>query len=299
MKIQKDKLMLLFFYLLFGLLSLAFFLVLTFPFDLMEKQVLRQLAAKTECVVTIKESHYRFPAKATWQGIQSICPKRVFGLQETGLLTLQFKSLTAGLALIPLLLKQEAQIRFELESKLGNVPGTLTLLEKDEQLTFFLKTNEAKLKIEEAGLSGGLSFESESEWTDQDILKGTGKVSFSIENGRFKEFNGTALPIGEVTFSSITGQFFWTEGRAVIEAFSAQGDMADIESENGILLLRMPPENSLLTLSLSAMPKGALKEMAGLFIQGYNGRDALKLRVNGPVRAPKLSLNGKTVTLGF
>ncbi len=299
MKFQKEKLFRLLFYVLFGLVTFVFFMVLTFPFDLMEKKMIRQIEANTPCLLTLKDSRYGFPVKVFWNGIRTTCPKHILGLEGAGSVDLNIQSLTASLSPLPLLFQQEARIRFVIESSIGTLPGMLTLHEKDHQPHFALTLTEARLTIKETGLSGTFLIKGESEWVNQDILEGTGKLIFTIEEGRLSEFAGKALPIGEVTFSSINGQLFWKEGRAVIETLSAQGDLADLESDSGILLFRTPPENSLLTLSLRAIPKGSLKEMAGLFIQGYNGREPLRIRMNGPLSAPQLSMNGKAVRLGF
>ncbi|MFQ5588409.1 MAG: type II secretion system protein GspN [Nitrospiria bacterium] len=299
MKIQKDKLIRLSLYTLFGFSTFLFFMLMTFPFDLIEEQLLRQLEATSGCRVTVKESRHGFPVRVSWRGVQSTCPKRVLGLRGTGMIDLHVQSIDAALSLTTALLKQEGRIRFTIATLLGPVPGVLTLREKNEQLQVSLKIEKAQLTIEEAGLSGTLSLEGQGEWTNQDVLKGTGKVALNIEKARFKEFAGVVLPIGEVSFTTINGRVFWREGRAVIEKFSAKGEMADLESESGTILLRTPPDNSLLTLSLRAMPKGSLKEMAGLFIQGYNGQEPLKIRVGGSARAPQLSINGKAVSLGF
>ncbi len=299
MKIQKEKLIRGLFYTFFGIFTFMIFLLITFPFNLLEKQVLHRLETESGCIVTIQESRYALPISLSWNNIQIKCPKRILGSRAAGMLTLKLQSFDVDLSLLPLLFKQEAAFDFEIRSTFGIIPGHLTIQQKEEKMALALHAEGKEITITEEGLSGILSFNAESQWKNQDILKGSGNLSFKIQKGKMKEFAGTPLPIGEIMFTNIKGKIFWKEGRAVIEQFSAQGDTADIHSESGTILLRNPPENSLLTFSLQATPKGALKEMAQLFIQGYNGNGPLKIRMSGPARAPKLAMNGKTMGLGF
>lgn len=299
MPIQKEKLIRVLLYTFFGIFTFLIFLLMTFPFDLLEKQALRGLEIESGCITTIQESHYALPLSVTWHDLEIKCPKRILGARETGTIHIKLQSLDVAVALMPLLFQQQAEIDFEIRSTFGNIPGQLNIRQEEQNMAFSLQAKVEKITITGKGLSGIVSLEGESQWQNQDILKGRGQLTFSVEKGSVKEFAGTPLPIGEVTFANIEGKIFWKDGRAVIERFSAQGDTADIKSESGTILLRNPPENSLLTLSLRATPKGALKEMAQLFIQGYNGSEPLKIRVNGPVRAPKLAMNGKNIRLGF
>jgi len=298
MKIQREKLIVFLFYVVFGVLAFVLFLWLTFPFDIAEKQALRLLARETDCVLTVAQSEYRLPVKLRARGLTGRCPRRRLGLRGAGAVEIQLASLDLKLAALPLLLKQRAEIDFRLGSPFGEIPGHVSIVEAEEQVSVALKTEAAQLTIDEPGLSARVTISGESRWRNQDYIKGAGKLVFGLEKGRFKSFGGFELPIGEVTFSKIDGQVFWKDGRLVIEQFSATGEMADLQSQSGVVLLRNPPENSLLTLSLQATPKGSLAEMAGLFVQGYNGSEPLKLRISGPIRAPQVFMNGKAVRLG-
>lgn len=299
MKIQKEKLLRFLLYVLFGIACFLFFFYLTFPVDLAGKYVLRLFERESGCVVTVDEGEYHLPARIAWRGIKAVCPKHRLGLSGADTVDIHLKTLELRFAPLPLLLHQRAEIDFKIGSALGEVPGHLTVVEKEEQLSFSLRTTKATLTFVDEGLSGLLSIEGESAWMDQEYLKGTGKIVFTVDSGRFKEFAGWVLPMGEIAFSNIDGQFFWKDGRMVVSEFSAKGETVDVQSESGTILFRNPPDNSLLTLALSATPKGPLKEMAGLFIQGYDGRSPVQIRVTGSVRSPQLSLNGKAVRLGL
>ena len=299
MKIQKEKLIRFLLYSFFGILSFVFFLWLTFPFDLAEKQVLRLLTSETGCVVTVAQSTYALPVKIRARGLTGRCPKQRLGLGGRGDLAIQLKSLDVSLAFLPFLFEKTLEVDFLMGSAFGKIPGHLRLKEEKEVLAVSLQTEGAQLTLEEEGFSGLISIQGESAWKNQDVMKGSGKLLLGIEKGRFKSFGGFELPIGEISFSKIDAQAFWKDGRVVIEAFSASGEMADLNSESGVVLLRNPPENSMLTLSLLATPKGSLQEMAELFVQGYTANSALKIRINGPMRAPQVSVNGKAVRLGL
>jgi len=298
MKIQKEKTIRFAAYTLFGLIMFSSFLVLTFPFDLIEKELRLTLQKESGCQITTQKSEFGLPARFSWQGIKASCPQQLMGAQE-GQLNINLTSLDLRLAPLPLLFKQKGEIDFQVGSEIGNILGHLIVAKKGERFSFLLRTEGRSLDIKETGLSGLLSIKGESEWTDQAVLKGIGRISFTVEKGRFKAFGGWSLPLGEIVFSNIEGQFFWKNGRVVLEQFSAKGETVDLQSDSGTVFLRNPQKNSLLTLSLRATPKGSLKEMAGLFIQGYNGRKPLKIRMNGPLRAPKISINGKAAPLKF
>lgn len=300
MKIHKEKLIRFLLYSAFALLAFVFFLGLTFPFDLAEKQALRFLEAKTDCRLRVSQSEYGLPVTFRAHGVSGRCPRRHLGLRGAGEIEIQLKSLDLSLAPLPLLFRQAAEIDFLVGSPFGDIPGHLSLIEKAEQVSVVLRTEATQLRIDEPGFSALITIETgEGTWLNQDVIKGTGKLVFGIEKGRFKSFEGFELPIGEIAFSKIEGQVFWKDGRLVIEQFSARGDMADLQSESGVVLLRNPPENSLLTLSLRATPKGALQEMAGLFVQGYNANEPLKIGIKGTMRRPQVTMNGKALRLGF
>ncbi len=299
MKIQKEKLLRFLLYTAFGLLAFVFFLGLTFPFDLAEKQALRLLKAETGCELTVAQSTYALPLKIRARGLTGRCAKQRLGLRERGEVTLQLKSLDMSFSFLPLLLKKTLEVDFLIGSDFGNIPGYLRLKEEAGELAVSLRTEGAQLRFEEEGFSALISVQGESTWQNQNVMKGSGKLVLAIEQGRFKSFDGFELPIGEMSFDKIDAQAFWKDGRVVIEAFSASGEMADLSSESAVVLLRNPPENSMLTLSLLATPKGSLQEMAGLFVQDYRANSPLKIRINGPMRAPQVSVNGKAVRLGL
>lgn len=280
-------------------MTFVVFLWLAFPFDLAEKQALRFLEAETGCVLTVVQSTYVLPLKIRARGLTGRCPKQRLGLRERGELMISLRSLDVSLALLPLLFEKTLEADFLIGLSFGEIPGHLSLKEEAGQLAVALRIEDTQLKFEEEDFSADITIQGKSTWRNQDYIKGSGKLVFDIEKVRFKSLGEFESPIGEVTFSKIDAQVFWKDGRVVIEGFSARGEMADLKTESGVVLLRNPPENSMLTLALRVSPKGSLQEMAGLFVQGYDKNVPLKIHVNGPIRTPKISVNGKVVRLGF
>lgn len=302
MKIQKEKLLLNTAYTSFGLASFFFFFYLRFPFDILERRALDIVEAKSDCVVVVGQSGLAFPAKISGSDIKASCPNKWSGTGMKERLEFKITALDLSLSPLALLFKRQGEIDFQVGVGGGTLKGQLTIDQHEEGLVFALNAFDGKqLNLAELGVGAGtaglLAFQGEGRWSAQDLLKSTARLSFILEKGVFKEIGGWAIPVGEVSFSKIDGRLFWKGNRIVMEQFSANGEMADLQSEIGNLLLRSPLESSLLTLSLRARPKGSLKEMASLFVQGFTGREPLKIRANGPLGTLQLSVNGRSVRL--
>ncbi len=298
MKIKKEKLLYFVGYTLFGLLAFVLFFLVTFPFATLEEKGLRFLAAKTGCVVTIKTSQVSFPVLIAWEGIDATCPKRLFSKEATGKAKLKIPALDLSLALWPLLLTQQGEIDFNALWGGGTLSGHLSVAQRESGPSFVLKELKGEaLQVKEIdpGISGRLSITGEGKWQARDVIQGAGRIAFTLDEAKFRSLGGQSLPIGEVSFATIDGQLFWKESRVVAEQFSATGTMVDLKSESGTLILREPLGRSLLSLSLQATPKGSIKQMASMLVQGYNEGEPLKLRLNGPINAPKISVNGRSI----
>ncbi len=302
MKIQKEKLALVLGYTLFALAAFIFFFYRTFPLETLERQALAWVEAESGCRVKIAARRLALPLHLSGEGIVASCPSQVFGGKGTERIDLKMTTLDMRLAPFSLLFKQHAKIAFQSELGGGKLSGNLSIEQEESGLAFDLLSIEGnQVNLSEAGLGNfGLlsSLQGEGAWLEKDPLKGTGQMRFTLENGRFSEIGGWSIPIGELAFSKLAAQLSWKEGRIDFNQFSAQGEMADIQGERANLQLRNPIDASLLNLVMRATPKGNIKEMAMLFVQGYNGRDPLKIRVNGALRRPQLSVNGRQVPLG-
>lgn len=301
MKIEKEKLFRITAYTSFALITFVFFLYATFPFDIVKKKVLKRVEAESGCKVTIDQSHLSMPIKILAQGIVASCPKRLFVSGWEGHLEIEVASLEVEVSPMALLLKQEAKIDFQAKLGGGVLSGQLDLHRNEGRMTFNLKSIEGKalnLAAIGTGLVGLLSLEGEGSWIEQNLFQGSGRLHFNLDNGRFKRIGGWQIPVGEIAFSKIQGRLSWKEGLVLVEQLSAKSDRVDLEAERGSLRLRRPVDASLVTLSLRAMPKGNIKEMAKLFVQGYQGREALKVRLSGSLRRPQLTVNGRSISLG-
>lgn len=285
---QKKRAAILLGYASFGLLMFLFFIYLTFPFDLLELKLISTLESESGCKILVDQKGFHFPARLSWRGIRGSCP-------QPALSQWSIESLQAELAPVPLLWNRRGEIDFRAGVAGGEVAGHLTAIEREGGRSFSLKTEGRRLNLAPFGLSGILSLDGEGSWTEQEVLRGKGALSFTLEEARFSEIAGWAVPIGEVSFSNVQGKIFWRNGTVGIERFSAEGSEVDLVSEGGNLLLREPLDGSMLTLTLKAMPKGDLQQVATLFVQGYSGREPLTLGMKGPLRQPQVSVNGRVV----
>ena len=297
MTIRKARLFLFGGYILFGIVMFLVFFYMTFPFDLLEARLLGLLEARSGCKVTADGSRYRFLGRAAWRNLKARCPKRRFGIRESGEVALAVASLDLSVAPLPLLLHRRGEIDFHAVLGGGQVSGVLTVAQADGGPAVTLRGAGEGIDLSQTGVAGRLTITGEGTWQTDRPAQGRGRLRFTLEEGRFKEIGEWTLPIGEVAFSRIEGQLSWKGGRVILEQLSAAGETIDVPSGSGNLLLRAPFDGSLVTLSLRAVPKGSLKEMAALFIQGYSGREPLKIRVSGPLRAPQILLNGKAIRL--
>lgn len=195
-------------------------------------------------------------------------------------------------------MKQAGEIGFNGKWGGGTLSGHLSVVQEEGLLSFFLKDlkgDALQVKELDPGISGLLTITGEGSWKAQEVTKGAGHITFSLNKGKFQSLRGKSLPVGEVSFAKVEGKLNWNSGRLVAEQFSATGDMVDLKSDSGTLMLRKPLHRSVLALSLRATPKGSIKQMAAMFVQNYNEREPLKLRLNGPLNTPKISVNGRAI----
>lgn len=299
MKIQKGTLYQIIGYALFGLVNFFVFLYLTFPFDLLEKKALQTLEVESGCRIAVSQSRFALPVKVSVRGVKASCPRRLFVRGKPGEVTLKLKSADLTLSLLPFLINRRGEIDIEAALFGGGISGHLSIERKGEEAAYRLVAEGKALNIAEvdSGLSGQVTMKGEGTWMTKDFSKGIGQLSLTLDQGRFKEIGGWTIPVGEVSFSKIEGRLSMRNGRIIVEQFSAEGETADLQNGSGSLLLRSPMDRSIVNLSIRALPKGSIKEMASLFIQGYTGRDPLKIRINGPLQTPQISLNGRPFKL--
>jgi type II secretion system protein N len=275
-------------YTLFGLTMFLLFLYLTFPFSLLELKLISIIEAESGCKIAVDQRGFHFPSRLSWKGIRGSCPQPAFSQWK-------IDSLNAELAPLPLLFSRRGEVDFQLKLAGGELAGHLTAVEGKGGPSLSLQAEGKKIDLAPFGLSGLLSGEGEGSWVGQDVLKGKGSVTFTLDAARFKEIGTWVVPIGEVSFSNVRGKIFWRNGTVALERFSAEGESVDLNSEGGNLLLREPLAASLLTLTLKATPKGSLRQVASVFVQGYSGREPLTVGMKGPLGQPQFSINGKAV----
>lgn len=296
LRTKKNKAAIVLGYVFFGLLMFLLFLYLTFPFHLLTAKLILALEKESGCEISVKESRFHFPSRVLWNGIRTRCANLSFLPGGGRDLDLNITSIDARVAPVPLLTERRGEIDFGIGVADGALSGHLTIAKKDKQVISSLAVQGENIDLARFGVSGHLDLEGNGDWMNQDVLDGEGVLSFALKEGRFKEIGAWAVPVGEVSFSDIHGKISWGQGRVVVDQFSARGNEIDLQGESGNLILRKPLDGSLVTLTLKAMPKGDLKQMATLFIQGYTGREPLILGIRGPLRRPRVSLNGRPLS---
>ncbi|MEO2054438.1 MAG: type II secretion system protein GspN [Nitrospira sp.] len=299
LKGKKNKAVLVLGYIFFGLLMFLLFLYLSFPFHLLTSKLILVLEEETGCEISVEESRFYFPFRVVWTGIRTRCAHLSFLPEVPGDgrdLTLNITSIDARVAPFLLLLNRRAEIDFGIVLGDGILSGHLTLSQKEKQVSYALSVEGERIDLALFGASGRLDLEGNSDWMNQDLFNGKGVLSFALMEGRFEKIGSWTLPLGALSFSDIHGKMSWGKGRVIVDQFSARGSEVDLQAESGNLILRKPLDGSLVTLTLKAMPKGDLERMATLFIQGYNGRESLILGIRGPLRRPKISLNGRPIS---
>jgi len=299
LKGKKNKAALVFGYIIFGLLMFLLFLYLSFPFHLLTLKLILALEKESGCEISVEESRFHFPSRVVWTGIRTRCAHLSFMPKVPGKgrdLDLNMTSIDARVAPFLLLMDRRAEIDFGIVLGEGLLSGHLTLARKEKQVSYSLRVQGEEIDLAAFGASGHLDLEGKGDWMDQDIFNGNGMLSLALKGGRFKKIGSWTLPLGALSFSDIHGKMSWGKGRVIMGQFSARGSEIDLQAESGNLILRKPLDRSLVTLTLKAMPKGDLKRMAALFIQGYTGREPLILGIRGPLGRPQISLNGRPIT---
>lgn len=275
-------------YFLFGVVMFSIFLYLTFPFSLLQSKLISSLERETGCRIVVGQKGFHFPLRLVWKGVQAACP-------HAALPQWDFESVDVRIAPVPLLWNRRGEVDFIVRMGGGEMKGHLSALQAGSAPSFSLKGDGKKVSLAQLGISGLLDLDLDGQWVNQDLLKGKGSLSFNLDGARFKQIGAWTVPIGEVSFSNIRGKINLRNGSVVIERFAAQGNEVDLTSEGGNLILREPLDGSLVTLSLKALPKGSLQQMATMFVQNYSGREPLTIGVKGPVRQPQISLNGRPI----
>lgn len=288
-KNQKKKWGVFFGYTLFGLAMFALFFYWTFPFPLLESRLIAAIESGSGCRVAVGKRGIHFPLRLAWRDVRIDCPGQAIPKWNIA-------SIDADVAPLPLLFRT-GEIDFRIGVAEGSIVGHATAVRTAEGLSLSLKQEGRKLNLSQVGITGLLDVEGEGSWIGPDLLRGKGNLTFTASGVQVRQVGQWAVPIGEMSFSSIHGKISLRNGMLMVERLNAQGSEVDLVSDGGNLALRQPLGGSLLSLTVKATPKGSLQQMASLFIQGYSGREPLTVGLKGAVGQPQISLNGKPVAL--
>ncbi len=273
-------------YILFGLLLFIVFLYLTFPFPRLVSTLIARLEVASGCKIAVREQGFAFPFKLAFEDIQILCPQQK---------QWEVASLHAELVPLPLIWGGEGAMPFRARLAEGEVEGRLSVTRTSGQFIFSLENRGRQMNPNHVG--GRLDWEGDAHWSGSAFQEGTGTISFTLKGVRIERLGAWRSPIGALSFSKITGQTSFRNGKLILSQLEAEGNEMDLSEETGHLLLRQPWQRSMISLTLKVQPKGRLKPLAQAVVSGYTGEGTFTLGLFGPLERPAFSLNGKTVPL--
>jgi len=286
-------------YLCFGVIAFLFFFYMTFPFRLIQEKVMQAFENKTGCQTNVGDLKQSFPLQLTWEQIQVICPEFSPFVVE---------SLQAKVALKPLLLHQRAEITFQVQmaGENGQIRGTVITHSTPEGLSFSLQQKGWGLNLASIGYAGILSMKGEGNWTGNDFLAGVGSLSVQLNGfridpqGNSENRGWTAtlagitplLGVSSLSFPRIEGEITWQNKTMTLNKLNADGEIADLISDSGSLILNEPVSESLIRSHLQISPKGNLEKMLPLLVPNYSNKKPLTLAITGRIASPEIVMNG-------
>jgi len=275
---------------MYFLLGLGFFLIffyVHFPFDIVQKKMVRAFEIESSCRLEAQGQKVLFPLRFRWHNIRVLCPNSAQVL---------FDSIEANVAILPILLKQTGEIGFKIKiaDQGGDIVGTLMVDPTPEGIAFSIKEAGvgAGVHIDYRGFSGILDTNGVGNWIGQDVLLGNGVFNFHVKDAHFRN-QALPWPISDISFAKMTGRISWETGVVSVGDFSAEGETAHLTSRGGSLVLHEPFSESFISLAVNVSPRGQLKQVAELMIAGYSAKKPLTLNITGPLTAPKILLNGR------
>lgn len=287
-------------YLSFGIVTFLFFFYITFPFRLIQEGVIRTFEAETGCQTEVEDQTKAFALALRWKNMQVICP---IGQP------FMIEALHIDIALKPLLLHRVGEIAFRVRmaEKNGEILGTLMVHSTPQGFSFSLKEKGMALNLKAIGHAGILTMAGEGTWTGGNLFFGKGLFAFTlhglrIDSQALSESNSgwmvalasmaPLLGVTSLSFSSIQGEMAWQDKTITINKFQMDGEIADLISDRGALILNKPIAESIVSAHLQISPKGNLKQMLPLLVPNYSDKKPLMLAITGRLISPQMIMNG-------
>jgi type II secretion system protein N len=284
--ILKNRWVVRFGFLLFGITAFLGFFYTAFPFDLLQEKMVLAFKTETNCEAHPKDHAVHFPLRFQWHQVQVICPK-------AAPFVLEF--VEADLATLPILFKQQGEVAFKINfaGQQGEVTGFLVASKTSNGFSFSLKKGGGKfVSFNHRGFSGILDLSGSSRWEGQGVLQGAGAFDFTLKDVHIKD-QAWAWPLSDIAFAAVHGKVSWKNGVFSIGNLSAEGELATLKSDQGKLILHDPFSESFVSVTINIFPRGQLQQVAAMMIPGYSAAEPLTLAVSGALTLPKVLLNGR------
>ena len=287
-------------YAVYTLLAILLFLILTFPYDQIEGNLVAWIEERTPLHLSLEERSYLFPLGFHWKSATVGVP---LPLSEEAIF---IKDLNCRVAFFPLLLGQ-VQGSFSMNTMEGFIKGEFQFDPSHPTQRFHFSGNGKGLELSflngflpEAMVRGKLAMQWNHDWENEDVLRGNGSAFLNVEEFSVRDFSYNGFPIQTLFISQGTSRLKVNGGRGTLEEIRVQGDMVELDG-TGSLLLRYPIHTSLLNLDLKALLKGELKENELIHLMIPSVRNGEKLRIigKGSLRNIQWSINGVDLTSLF
>ncbi len=267
------------------------FLHLSFPYAKLERRMIALAEAGTASGITVQEGGIRFPFGVAWHGVR-IAPR-----PPAQSWVIDLDDVRCRLRLWPLLLWR-IHLDLALRAYGGEAHGILKMDREAGTPRFTLEQQGEGFDLSLLRLAGGprlqgrARFRLDQEWAGGDFFRGDGKATLELDGLRVAglEGMGVALPLPELLFPRVTGRVTARSGLITLNDLVARGAQVDLTG-SGTLVVRDPPPESLITLTVRVTPKEGLREQLAV-LSGDPKRSVWDLVIRGPLSAPTYSLSG-------
>lgn len=284
---KEEKFPKIFSYTILFFLAFFFFLITTFPYDLLIEGFLQNYEKRLPPQIKplVYESlEFDFPSSLILTGVQ-------LGRTSSGTPLLKADSLTLNLGLLSAI-RGKIALKYKASIYAGKLQGSYA----GSPQKGLLKVNVKGLKIEESQAIQELLKLSASGKLNADINlsvspllnENRGKISFSIQDGKAKSVN-LKVTTADFTFSEIQGDFSLEGGVLSINKFILMGDPANIELSGKITLNANDLKMSTLDIIVLFAPSPEFEKNVPFSLLEKVEEGKYKARLNGAFSQPILN----------
>jgi len=277
-----------------GVLSLAFFLLVTFPYRALQSRILTEITQRTGWDVRAADWSVGLPLAIEWRDL-------VFS--KAGAATIPVESMRVGIGLLPQLFGQqkiEGTVQFPGSSQAGNGRLSATVIASK---TNFQGVNDLKGRIQQVDLAqlvkpyvtkGLLQADMQQRWLGTEsggmAFKGDGTWKAEVRDLLIERIPVGQAAIPSLAFNRVTLSLVCHD--ATCDVTEGKGDGPDGSvAVQGQLKLQYPIQQSTLELALTVQAgPGWAQKAAGLPFPPLPPGVPLTFKLVGPVANPRLSV---------